>query len=174
VTDYPLVDLHHVVTTLGQSRPWMDLGRVGVIGHSGGGMMTVAAMLEYPDFFRVGAASSGNHDNNIYEMNSSEFYFGDPRTGPAGSASGYASVADRAARLTGALLLIHGESDEDVSLAHTLRLVDALVHADKQFDLLVLPAQNHEYRYPDAAGRHYPRRRIWRHLIEHLLPEPAR
>lgn len=168
IRDYTLRDLRHVIETLARQRPWMDLQRVGIVGHSGGGFMTVAAMLHDPDFYRAGVASAGNHDNNIYEMNSGEFYWGDPRSGPAGGPGGYATNMEEVGRLRGALLLIHGESDSDVHVANTLRLVDALVHANKVFDLLLLPAKDHTVRYADPVANQYMRRRTWRHLLEHL------
>lgn len=169
VRDYTLADLRHSIESLGLSRPWMDTGRVGVAGHSGGGFMALAALLHDPDFYRVGVASAGNHDNNIYEMNSGEFYWGDPRSGPAGGSRGYATNMDDVARLKAALLLIHGETDSDVPVANTLRVIDALIHANKQFDMLILPGQNHEFRYADASANAYARRRTWHYLAEHLL-----
>lgn len=170
IRDYTLADLRKSIESLAGSRPWMDLTRVGVMGHSGGGFMTLAAMLHDPDFYRVGIASAGNHDNNIYEMNSGEFYWGDPRTGPAGGPHGYATNMEQVARLQGALLLIHGETDSDVPVASTLRVVDALVHANKRFDLLILPGQDHSIRYADPTADAYVRRRTWSYLAEHLLP----
>lgn len=172
IRDYPLADLRNTIETLAASRSWMDVTRVGVMGHSGGGFMSLAAMLHDPDFYRAGVASAGNHDNNIYEMNSSEFYWGDPRHGPTGGPHGYATNLEQVGRLQGALLLVHGETDSDVPVTHTLRVVDALVHANKLFDLLILPGQDHAIRYPDATADAYVRRRTWRHLMEHLLAEP--
>ncbi|WP_175597141.1 S9 family peptidase [Peristeroidobacter soli] len=168
IRDYPLPDLRESIESLGASRPWMDLGRVGVMGHSGGGFMTLAAMLHDPEFYKVGIASAGNHDNNIYEMNSGEFYWGDPLTGPAGGPRGYATNMDEVKRLQGALLLIHGETDSDVPVANTMRVVDALVRANKLFDLLILPGRDHSIRYKDATADSYVRRRSWRYLAEHL------
>lgn len=169
VRDYTLADLRRSIEALAESRPWMDLSRVAVMGHSGGGFMTLAAMLHDPDFYRVGIASAGNHDNNIYEMNSGEFYWGDPRSGPVGGPRGYATNMDEVRRLQGALLLIHGETDSDVPVASTLRVVDALIHANKLFDLLILPGQDHDIRYTDATANAYVRRRSWKYLTEHLL-----
>jgi dipeptidyl aminopeptidase/acylaminoacyl peptidase len=169
IRDYTLADLRQSIESLGSSRPWLDIGRVGVMGHSGGGFMTLAAMLHDPDFYRVGVASAGNHDNNIYEMNSGEFYWGDPRSGPAGGPRGYATNTEEVVRLKGALLLIHGETDSDVPVANTLRVVDALIHANKQFDMLILPGQDHAFRYTDTTANAYARRRTWQYLVEHLL-----
>lgn len=171
VRDYTLADLRRSIEVLAASRPWMDIERVGVMGHSGGGAMALAAMLRDPEFYRVGVASAGNHDNNIYEMNSGEFYWGDPVTGPAGGPRGYATNMEKAARLKGALLLIHGETDSDVPVANTLRVVDALVHANKLFDLLILPGQDHAIGYADATANAYVRRRTWHYLAEQLLPD---
>ncbi|MBL8267280.1 S9 family peptidase [Steroidobacter sp.] len=169
IRDYTLPDLRKSIESLAASRPWMDVARVGVVGHSGGGFMTLAAMLHDPDFYKVGVASAGNHDNNIYEMNSGEFYWGDPRTGPTGGPRGYVTNMDEVQRLKGALLLIHGETDSDVPVASTLRVVDALVHANKVFDLLILPGKDHSIRYQEPTADSYVRRRTWKYLSEHLL-----
>lgn len=168
VSDYALEDLRCSLEALARSRPWMDLSRLGIVGHSGGGFMAVAAMLHDPDFYRAGVASAGNQDNRIYEMNSSEYYWGDPRVAPLGGPNGYATTIDEASRLSGALLLIHGESDEDVSLAHTMRLVHALAMANKPFDMLIVPGQGHDLTGPNVPLRDYVRRRTWQHLLEHI------
>lgn len=165
VRDYPIADNQAVLRGIAASDGALDLDRVGIIGHSGGGLMAATAMLFAPDFYKVGVAASGNHDNNLYEMGSGEFHFGDPRTGPAGGAQGYATNAALADRLKGHLLLIHGALDDDVPIENTLRLADALVKAGKDFDMLVLPAQRHDYTGGDAR---YVRQRTWRYLLRYL------
>lgn len=173
IRDYTLADLRRSIESLAKSRPWMNVERVGVMGHSGGGFMTLAALLHDPDFYWVGVASAGNHDNNIYEMNSGEFYWGDPRTGPTGGPQGYATNMAEVQRLQAALLLIHGETDSDVPVANTLRVVDALVRANKLFDLLILPGKDHAIRYDDPTADAYVRRRTWKYLADHLLIAPS-
>lgn len=167
VRDYPLQDNRTAIEQLALQYPFIDPDRVGIVGHSGGGFMAVAAMLAYPDLFKVGVASAGNHDNNIYEMNSSEYYFGNPAKGNHGSRRGYASNIDIAGKLEGELLLIHGDRDDDVNLAHTLRLARGLIDAGKTFDLLVLPGAGHTY---SESLQPYVWRRTWEHLVEHLEP----
>jgi len=168
VRDYPVADNRAALIGLGASRPYMDLDRVGIIGESGGGFMTVAAMLAYPDFYKAGVAAAGNHDNLIYEQNSSELYWGVP--GRPGSAR-YDSNAAAADRLKGALLLVHGDQDEDVNLASSTRLIDALNRAGKAYDFLLLPGSGH-FNF-DPATRDYYRRRTWSFLVQHLQAAPA-
>ncbi len=166
VRDYPLADNRAALIALGADRPYMDLDRVGIIGESGGGFMTVAAMLAYPEFYKVGVAAAGNHDNLIYEMNSSEFYWGTP--GKPGSAS-YDTVASQAAKLSGALLLVHGDQDDDVTLSSSVRLIDALNRAGKRYDFLLLPGASH-FNFEPATSEYY-RRRMWGFLVENLKPD---
>jgi dipeptidyl-peptidase-4 len=167
VRDYPLADNRAALIALAATRPYMDLDRVGIIGESGGGFMTVAAMLAYPDFYKVGVAAAGNYDNLIYEMNSGEFYFGTP--GQPGAAA-YDSVATEAGKLKGALLIVHGDQDDDVSLANSVRLIDSLNRAGKRYDFLLLPGASH-FNFEPATSEYY-RRRFWGFLIDNLKPEP--
>lgn len=169
--DYPLADNKAALERLAETYTFLDLERVGVFGHSGGGFMSVAALLTYPDFYKVAVSGAGNHDNNIYEMNSGEFYFGHPRSGPAGGAGGYATNAELASRLKGRLLLVHGDMDDDVHLAHTLRLMRAFMEAGKKVDLALLPGEGHGGFSP-AAGTYY-RLRLWDYFLEHLAGLPA-
>lgn len=169
--DYPLADNKAALEQLAETYPFLDLERVGVFGHSGGGFMSVAALLTYPDFYKVAVSGAGNHDNNIYEMNSGEFYFGHPSFGPAGGEFGYATNAELASRLKGRLLLVHGDMDDDVHLAHTLRLTRAFMEAGKKVDLVLLPGEGHGGFSP-AAGAYY-RLRLWDYFLEHLTGLPA-
>ena len=164
--DYPLHDNKYVLEKLAETYPFIDLTRVGIYGHSGGGFMSVAAMLNYPDFYKVGVSGAGNHDNNIYEMNSGEFYFGHPVTGPAGGRAGYATTAALANRLKGRLLLIHGDMDQDVHIAHTLKLLRAFVVAGKKVDLVLLPGEGH-HDFSSSSATYY-RLRLWDYFLEHL------
>lgn len=165
VRDYPIADNKAAIRGVASQFPVIDIDRVSIIGHSGGGLMAATAMMLAPDFYKVGVASAGNHDNNLYEMGSGEFNFGDPLTGPAGSPDGYATNQALAPRLQGKLLLIHGALDNDVPLGNTMRLSDALIKAGKNFDLLILPSQRHGFR---GVDREYVRRKTLAYLLEHL------
>ena len=108
---------------------------MGICGHSGGGFMTAAAMMTYPDFYKVGVSASGNHDNSQYIQWWADTYQGYRQPIP--------TTMQLANRLQGRLLLISGEVDENVPIASTYRLVDALQKAGKRFDLMILPGQGH-------------------------------
>ena len=157
--DYPIADNAAALAALARQYPFVDLDRVGIWGRSGGGFMAVTAMLTRPDLYKVGVAIAGNHDNNIYEQNSTEFNFG-RYPGP------YPSNAEIAGQLRGNLLLVHGDMDEDVHVAHSLRLVRSLIDADKRFDLLVLPGEGHSGYAP--ATERYLQRKIWEYFLVHL------
>lgn len=157
--DYPIADNAAALAALARQYPFVDLDRVGIWGRSGGGFMAVTAMLTRPDLYKVGVAIAGNHDNNIYEQNSTEFNFG-RYPGP------YPSNADIAGQLRGKLLLVHGDMDEDVHVAHSLRLVRSLIDAGKRFDLLVLPGEGHSGYAP--ATERYLQRKIWEYFLVHL------
>ena len=129
--------------------------------------MAAAAILTYPDLYKAAVAASGNHDNRIYEMNSSEFFFGAPDT--PGSAR-YDANQDLASQLKGALMLVQGDQDEDVPMASTSRLIEALNRAGKRYDYLDLPSAGH-FGF-DGQTSDYYRRRIWRFLIDNLDASP--
>jgi dienelactone hydrolase len=154
-------DLVAALRELADTRPWMDLERVGIFGRSGGGFATVRAMTVFPEIYKVGVAEAGNHDNRCYNATWTETFDGpfDP------DAHARLSNTELADRLTGRLLLIHGEMDDNVPLSLTLRLVDRLIAADKDFDLLVVPGAEHMFLGYD----HYVIRRRWDHLLRHLL-----
>lgn len=139
--DYPLADDKAGLEHLAAKYPFIDLSRVGITGHSGGGMMAAAAICTYPDFYKVAVASSGNYDNSIYNRTWGETYQG---IGEDGKFK-VKTVQELAPQLKGHLLLATGDSDQNVHSAHTFRLVDALIRANKDFDLLVLPGQSHHY-----------------------------
>ena len=138
----------------------MDLDRVGVYGMSGGAFATVRAMGEFPDFFKAGVAESGNLDNRVYLQQWGETY-----AGPAGEQD-YAEVSelDLAERITGRLLLVHGGLDDNVQPHHTLRFVERLIAADKDFDLLIVPRGEHVL----LGYEHHVVRRRWNHLLQHV------
>lgn len=167
VRDYPLADNRAALIGLAASRPYMDLSRVAIMGESGGGFMAAAAILVYPKFYKAAVAASGNHDNRVYEMNSSEYFFGAPN---APGAARYDANQDLAGQLEGALMLVHGDQDEDVPMASTSRLVEALNRAGKRYEYLNLPSAGH-FGFDRQTSDTY-RRRIWRFLIDNLDPLP--
>jgi len=168
VRDYPLADNRAALIGLAASRPYMDLSRVAIMGESGGGFMAAAAILTYPDFYKAAVAASGNHDNRLYEMNSSEFFFGAP---DARGSAHYDANQDLANRLSGALMIVHGDQDEDVPMASSSRLIEALNRAGKRYDYLDLPSAGH-FGF-DGQTSDYYRRRIWRFLIDNLDLRPS-
>jgi dipeptidyl-peptidase 4 len=151
---------------LAQKYPWIDLDRAGIWGHSGGGYATADAMFRYPDFFKVGISESGNHDNREYEDDWGERYQGLLVKNPDGSTN-YDDQANEnfAKNLKGHLLLAHGTMDDNVPPYNTLLVVDALIKANKDFDLLLLPNQHHGYG-PDSA---YMMRRRWDYFVRYLM-----
>jgi dipeptidyl aminopeptidase/acylaminoacyl peptidase len=217
--DYGLADKKAGLEQLAAKYKWIDIERVGIFGHSGGGFMTAAAMMlpPYNDFFKVGVSSSGNHDNNIYNQNWSEQYHGLAEIitaatavasnggGPNGNARngvmqqgnaggntsggrGNAAAAANAPRvvkvndtvryeirvpttvelapnLKGNLLLAHGDQDNNVTPSGTIRLMDALIKANKRFDFIMLPGQAHGY----GPMQGYFNERLMEYFAEHLL-----
>ena len=145
---------------------WLDLDRIGMWGHSGGGNATVAMMLRYPDFVKVGIAESGNHENRNYEDDWDEKWVGLLDTRPDGSTN-YDSQANAslAKNLKGKLLLAHGMLDDNVPVSITFLLVDALEKANKDFDLVIFPRARHGYG--DMAS--YMMRRRWDYFITNLM-----
>jgi len=147
--DYGLIDKKVAIEQLARRYPWIDIDRVGITGHSGGGFMSAAAMLEYPDFFKVAVSESGNHDNNVYNQNWSEKHHGIKEIdGPDGNVKFEYSIdknSEIAKNLKGHLLLSTGDMDDNVHMANTMRLADALIKANKRFDQFILPGQRHGY-----------------------------
>jgi dipeptidyl-peptidase-4 len=166
IGDNTLPDQVAALRQLGARYPWIDLNRVGVWGHSGGGYATADAMFSYPDLFKVGISESGNHDNRNYEDDWAEKWQGLERRRKDGD-SNYADQANarRAANLKGHLLLAHGLMDDNVPPSNTLLVVDALVKANKDFDLIVFPNAHHGYG-DDAP---YMTRRRWDYFVRYLL-----
>jgi len=224
--DYGLSDKKAAIEQLAMRHSFIDVERVGIFGHSGGGFMSAAALLQKPynEFFTAGIATSGNHDNNIYNSSWSERYHGlkeievkeekeaaktnsrdgrstntrrsgsrtsqqGAKSSDKGSSSSEAAKkkegakgkaekktkfeihvptnAELADNLVGNLLLIHGEMDNNVHPANTMRLVDALIKANKRFDMLIIPGARHGY---GKAGS-YVTQRSWDFWVEHLLGE---
>ena len=150
---------------LAERYPWIDLTRTGIYGHSGGGNATASAMFHFPDFFKVGIAESGNHDNRDYEDDWAEKWAG-LLVKNADGTSNYDAQANQsyASNLQGHLLLAHGTMDDNVPASNTLLVVDALVKANKDFDLILFPNAHHGYG--DAAQ--YMTRRRWDYFVSNL------
>lgn len=147
--DYGLADKKAAVEQLADRYPFIDISRVGIHGHSGGGFMSTAAMLVYPDFFKVAISSSGNHDNAIYNRWWSEKHHGvkEVISDKADTSFVYSieKNQDLAKNLKGHLMLSTGDIDNNVHPAGTTRVANALIKANKRFDLLILPGQRHGY-----------------------------
>ena len=145
---------------------FLDLERVGIWGHSGGGFATGAAMFKYPDFFKVGISESGNHDNRNYEDDWGERYIGLEVYDEDG-VSNYEHQANQvhAKNLKGKLLIIHGGMDDNVPPYNTYLVVDALIKAQKDFDMIILPNARHGY----GRDGTYIMRRRWDYFVRHLL-----
>lgn len=147
--------------------PQMDLDRVGIFGHSGGGFSSTDAILRYPDFFKVAVSGAGNHDQRGYHFPWGEKYHG-LLGKKAGGGDSYDSQANQnlAANLKGKLLLTYGTLDDNVHPNMTLVVVDELIKHNKNFDLLVFPNRNHGY-----ANEPYVVRRTWDYFVKHLRGE---
>lgn len=147
--DYGLADKKAAAEQLADRFPYIDINRVGIHGHSGGGFMSTAAMLVYPDFFKVAISSSGNHDNAIYNRWWSEKHHGVKEVISDKNDTSYLysieKNPDLAKNLKGYLMLSTGDIDDNVHPGNTIRLANALIKANKRFDFLLLPGQRHGY-----------------------------
>ena len=145
--DYGLADKKTAIEQLARKYSFIDVNKVGIYGHSGGGFMSTAAMLVYPDFFKVAVSSSGNHENNIYNDTWSEKHQGIKEVTDKNGKVTFEYAIDKnseiAKNLKGKLLLVHGDIDNNVHPANTLRLVDALIKANKRFDMVIVPGSRH-------------------------------
>lgn len=154
--DYALADNKYIIEQLADRYPFIDIDRVGIYGHSGGGFMAAAAILTYPDFYKVAVSASGNHDNNIYTKWWGEMYHG-VKMEESKSKDGEKTYSfksriptniELARNLKGKLLLITGDVDINVHPANTIRLADALIKANKRFDMMLLPGKDHSVDSP--------------------------
>lgn len=147
--DYGLADKKAAAEQLADRYPYIDINKVGIHGHSGGGFMSTAAMLVYPDFFKVAVSNAGNHDNSIYNRWWSEKHHGVKEVISDKNDTTFTYSIDKnpdlAKNLKGRLLLMHGEIDNNVHPANTIRVVNALIKANKRFDFLILPTQRHAF-----------------------------
>jgi dipeptidyl aminopeptidase/acylaminoacyl peptidase len=146
--------------------PWIDLTRAGIWGHSGGGFATTTAMFRFPDFFKAGIAESGNHDQRENEDDWGERYQGLVVKNADGT-DNYDAEANQnfAKNLKGRLLLAHGTMDTNVPPYQTMLIADALIKANKDFDLILLPNQNHGY----GNASNYMMRRRWDFFVKWLM-----
>ena len=147
---------------LGQKYSWINTDKVGVFGHSAGGYDTGRAMLAFPDVYKVGVASSGDHDFRMEKAWWPEMYQG----WPVDETYEEVSNITNAENLKGKLLLVHGGIDDNVNPSATFKLAEALVNADKEFDLLIFPSQRHGYV---GEARNYFIKKRWNYFVEHLL-----
>jgi dipeptidyl-peptidase 4 len=150
---------------LAQRYPWIDIERAGIYGHSGGGYATAGAMFRFPDFFKVGISEAGNHDNREYEDDWAEKWQGLLQTNGDGTTN-YDNQANQlvAKNLKGHLLLAHGTMDNNVPPYNTMLVVNELIKANKDFDLLLLPNRNHGF-----GNEPYMVRRRWDYFVRYLL-----
>ena len=181
--DYPLADDKYGIEQLADQYKFIDINRVGIYGHSGGGFMSTAAILSYPDFYKVAVSSSGNHDNNIYNQWWCETHNGvteteNSKTDVTGNLNKKEESnitfngevkknQDIAKNLKGYLLLVTGDMDNNVHPGNTLRLVDALIKANKRFDFMMLPGERHSY----GNDTPYFDRIMWYYFAEHLIDD---
>jgi len=172
--DNGLPDQITAIRQLAERYSWMNLDQVGIWGHSGGGFASTAGILRYPDFYKVAVSSSGNHDNRNYEDDWGEKWQGllevFPESNPtdgdeAPAVTNYDNQANQllADRLKGKLLLAHGMMDSNVHPSSTLLVVEALIEAEKDFDLLLVPDGGHGI----GNSRYFMKRR-WDYFVEHL------
>jgi dipeptidyl aminopeptidase/acylaminoacyl peptidase len=158
--DNTLPDQVAAIQELARRYSWIDIDRVGIWGHSGGGYAAADAMFRYPDFFKVGVSEAGNHDNRDYEDDWAEKWQGLLK------GNNYDNQANQlvAGNLKGKLLLVHGTMDSNVPPYNTMLVVNALISANKDFDQLMLPNRNHGF-----GNEPYVVRRRWDYFVRNLL-----
>jgi len=156
--------LDHVlaIRELGKKYSWIDTSRVGIFGHSAGGYDAGHALLEFPDFYKVGVASSGDHDFRMEKAWWPEMYMG----WPVDQSYNDVSNITMAGNLKGKLLITHGGIDENVNPSATFKLAEALVKANKEFDMLIFPSQHHGYT---GNVNDYFTKKKWNYFVENLL-----
>jgi len=179
--DYPLADNKYGIEQLAGRHSFIDASKVGTYGHSGGGFMSTALLLTYPEFYKVAVSSAGNHDNNIYNIWWGEVHNGVKEKKKTVTKTNEDSTKTKeevitfeapvetnielAKNLQGKLLLVHGDMDNNVHPANTIRLADALIKAGKRFDMMILPGRRHGF----GASQPYFDRMSWYYFAEHLL-----
>ena len=153
------------IKQLARRHSFIDIDRVGIYGHSGGGFASTDAILRYPDFFKVAVSSAGNHDNRTYGHYWGEKYQGLLVRDTVNGTDNYENQVNflLAENLKGKLFLMHGDMDDNVHPAMTIRVADALIKANKTFDFLLVPDRAHGLNEP------YVIRRRWDYFVKHLL-----
>jgi dipeptidyl aminopeptidase/acylaminoacyl peptidase len=153
------------IKQLASENPWMDLDRVGIWGHSGGGFASTRAILAYPDFYKVAVSGAGNHDNRNYEDDWGEKWQGLLEDNGDGTTN-YDNQANQllAGNLKGKLLIAHGTMDSNVPPSNTMLVADALIKANKDFDLVMMPNWGHGF-----GNSPYFMRKRWDYFVKHLL-----
>jgi dipeptidyl-peptidase 4 len=172
LADNTLPDQISGIRQLAARYPYLDLNRVGIWGHSGGGFAAASALFRYPDFYKVGIAESGNHDSRNYEDDWGERYIGLLRETAEGKTN-YDEQANQifAGKLSGKLMLAHGMMDDNVPPYNTLLVADALIKANKDFDLVIFPHSRHSF----GEFGPYMMRRRWDYFVKYLMQaEPPR
>jgi dipeptidyl-peptidase 4 len=165
MADNTLPDQIAGMRELARRHPFIDIERAGIWGHSGGGFAAAGALFRYPEFFKVGVSQAGNHDNRNYEDDWGERFQGLLQRTNGGD--NYDSQANQlvAHNLRGRLLLSHGAMDDNVPPYNTYLVVDALIRANRDFDLIVFPQQRHGFGTDD----NYMMRRRWDYFVRYLL-----
>lgn len=147
--DYGLADKKYVAEQLADKHDFIDIDKVGIFGHSGGGFMSTAAMLVYPDFFKVAISSAGNHDNTVYNSWWSETHHGIKEEADDKGNIKYNYLIDKnqtlAQNLKGKILLATGDVDNNVHPTGTIRMVNAFIKANKRFDFMLFPGSRHGF-----------------------------
>ncbi|MCI0435170.1 MAG: S9 family peptidase [Gemmatimonadetes bacterium] len=159
------------IRQLAVRHPYIDIERVGIYGHSGGGFASTDAILRFPDFYKVAVSGAGNHDQQTYGHYWGEVYQGLMQKDTVKGISNFDSQANRlfAGNLKGRLLLMHGDMDDNVHPAMTLQVINELIKANKDFDLIIAPDRGHGLNEP------YFIRRRWDYFVRHLMGvEPPR
>ena len=174
--DNGIPDNIYAIQQLANRYSFMDISKVGIWGHSGGGFASTAAILKYPDFYDVAVSTSGNHDNRNYIADWGEKWHGllkpldlnkkDGKLDFDISKSNYDIQANQLLvnNLKGKLLLAHGLLDDNVPPSSTFLVVDALINANKDFDLILFPNKRHSY----GNLNNYMMRRKWDYFVKHL------
>ena len=163
--DNGLPDHITALKQLGARYSFMDLDRVGIWGHSGGGFASTDAILRFPEFYKVAVSGAGNHDNRSYNIYWAEKYQGLLKRDTVRNTDNFATSANKsyARNLRGKLLLMHGDLDDNVHPAMTIQVVDELIKANRDFDLVIAPNRNHGLNEP------YFIRRRWDYFVRHLM-----
>ena len=180
--DYPLADDKYAIEQLADRYSYIDITKVGIFGHSGGGFMSTAAICTYPDFYTAAVSAAGNHDNHIYNKWFTETHHGaseiknEIKDSIHGDRVEYSykfrvgTNIELAKRYKGGLLLVTGDMDDNVHPAHTYRMVDALIKAEKDFDMFVLPGQEHGF---GGEAELFFERKLWAHFAKFLLKDSS-